>query len=88
MSIFEWSLVIGLNVAIIAYGLWKSRETTKAVDWMLAERSLPWWMLGLSMFATAVDSGDYVAVTGAAYKNGMNFITDWWLGITMWATSR
>ena len=35
------------------------------------------------MFATAVDSGDYVAVAGAAYQNGMNFITDWWLGITI-----
>lgn len=83
MSIFEWSLVIGLNVAIIAFGLWKSRETTRAVDWMLAARGLPWWMVGLSMFATAVDSGDYVAVTGAAYRYGMNFITDWWLGITI-----
>ena len=50
---------------------------------MLAARGLPWWMVGLSMFATAVDSGDYVAVAGAAYQNGMNFITDWWLGITI-----
>ena len=83
MGVVGWTLVVGINAAIIAYGLWKSRETHRAVDWMLAARGLPWWMVGLSMFATAVDSGDYVAVAGAAYQNGMNFITDWWLGITI-----
>jgi len=83
MGVVGWTLVVGINAAIIAFGLWKSRETHRAVDWMLAARGLPWWMVGLSMFATAVDSGDYVAVAGAAYQNGMNFITDWWLGITI-----
>jgi SSS family solute:Na+ symporter len=83
VNAFGWCLVVGINGAIIAFGLWKSRETNRAVDWMLAARGLPWWMVGLSMFATAVDSGDYVAVAGAAYQNGMNFITDWWLGITI-----
>ena len=39
-------------------------------------------MIGMSMFATAVDSGDYVAVAGGAYTYGIAFITDWWLGIT------
>ncbi len=83
MGIAGWTLVVGINVAIIAYGLWKSRETNRAVDWMLAARGLPWWMVGLSMFATAVDSGDYVAVAGGAYQMGMNNISVWFLGITI-----
>ena len=83
MGIVGWTLVVGINVAIIAFGLWKSRETNRAVDWMLAARGLPWWMVGLSMFATAVDSGDYVAVAGGAYQMGMNNITVWFLGITI-----
>ena len=83
MGIVGWTLVVGINVAIIAFGLWKSRETNRAVDWMLAARGLPWWMVGLSMFATAVDSGDYVAVAGGAYQMGMNNISVWFLGITI-----
>ncbi len=83
MSPFEWCLVIGINGAIILFGLVKSRETKKSVDWFLAARGLPWWMIGLSMFATAVDSGDYVAVAGESYRSGMGYISSWWLGITI-----
>ena len=79
---FEWGFVILVNVGIIAFGMWKSRETHDSVDWFLAARGLPWWMVGLSMFATAVDSGDYVAVAGGAYQQGLPYISAWWLGIT------
>ena len=77
-----WSLVIGINAAIILIGFWKARGTTSSVDWFLAAKGLPWWMVGLSMFATAVDSGDYVAIAGEAYRDGMSYISAWWLGMT------
>ena len=81
MSALVWIVVLGINGAIILFGIWKSRETTSAADWFLAARGLPWWMVGLSMFATAVDSGDYVAVAGESYRNGMSYISAWWIGI-------
>ena len=83
MSYVEWLIVIGINGAIIGFGIWKSRETTRTVDWFLAAKGLPWWIVGLSMFATAVDSGDYVAVAGSAYRNGLSYITPWWLGLAV-----
>jgi len=78
-----WILVIGINGAIILFGLWKARDTHDSVNWFLAARGLPWWMVGLSMFATAVDSGDYVAVAGAAYDRGMPYISTWWIGMSV-----
>jgi Na+/proline symporter len=68
----QWCIVITINLAIILYGLWKSRGIDSSVDWFLAAKGLPWWMVGLSMFAMAVDSGDYVAVAGQAYRDGMS----------------
>ena len=82
MSILEWGLVVAINAAIIIFGFWKSGGAERSVDWFLAARSLPWWMVGLSMFATAVDSGDYVAVAGAAYQQGLPYISAWWIGLT------
>jgi SSS family solute:Na+ symporter len=79
----QWCIVIGINLAIILYGVWKSRETASSVDWFLAAKGLPWWIVGLSMFATAVDSGDYAAVAGQAYRDGMSYISAWWLGIAI-----
>lgn len=83
MSILDWVLVFGINGAIIAYGSVKARGTVSTVDWFLAAKGLPWWIVGLSMFATAVDSGDYVAVAGGAYDYGISFLSQWWLGFTV-----
>ena len=35
------------------------------------------------MFATAVDSGDYVAVVGGAYNYGLTNLTAWWIGLPL-----
>ena len=87
MTAHDWCLVLIINGSIILFGLWKARGTRSSVDWFLAARGLPWWMVGLSLFATAVDSGDYIAVAGASYQNGMSYISSWWLGITVgWFT--
>lgn len=83
MSTLDWFLVIAINGSIILVGLWLARNTNNSVDWFLAAKGLPWWMVGLSMFATAVDSGDYVAVAGGAYDQGLAFISAWWLGIAV-----
>jgi SSS family solute:Na+ symporter len=81
MTAIDWLIVVLVNGAIVGYGLLISRGTKKASDWFLAARGLPWWMVGLSMFATAVDSGDYVAVVGGAYTFGLSNLTTWWLGM-------
>ena len=81
MTFLDWIIVLTINGAIIGYGLNLSRGTNKSSDWFLAAKSLPWWIVGLSLFATAVDSGDYVAVVGGAYTFGLSNLTTWWLGL-------
>ena len=81
MTALDWLIVVVVNGAIVGYGLVISRGTKTASDWFLAARGLPWWIVGLSMFATAVDSGDYVAVVGGAYTFGISNLTTWWLGL-------
>ncbi len=82
MTLLDWFIIAAINGAIIAYGLVRARQTVRSVDWFLAARSLPWWIVGLSMFATALDAGDYVALAGRAYSGGLVHITGWWLGLT------
>ena len=81
MTPLDWLILIVLNGAIVVYGLRISRGTTKTFDWFLAAKGLPWWIVGMSMFATAVDSGDYVAIVGGAYTFGISNLTTWWLGL-------
>jgi len=81
MHLFDWILVGVLNGAIILYGLIRSRETRSSADWFLAGRSLPWWMVGLSLYATAIDSADLVAVSGATYILGIRLFVINWMGV-------
>ena len=83
MTGLDWFIVIIINGSIVLWGLVLARGTQRSVDWFLAARGLPWWIVGLSMFATAVDSGDYVAVVGGAYNYGLTNLTAWWIGLPL-----
>lgn len=80
MTWFDWLIVLSLNAAIIGYGLYLAWGTETSSEWFLGARSLPWWAVGLSMFATNVDNADLVGVTGATYKEGLHIITVYALG--------
>ncbi|MFP6677364.1 MAG: sodium/solute symporter [Pirellulaceae bacterium] len=80
MSEFDWFLVFLLNGGVIVVGLYLARGTRSSSQWFLAGRSLPWWGIGLSMFATNVDNADLVAVTGSTYKEGLHIISVYALG--------
>ena len=83
MAYLDWTLIVAVNLAIAAYGIRRARGTKTLHEWYLAGRGLPWWIVGLSAFATAVDAGDYVVVAGGAYTFGLTNLTTWWLGLTV-----
>ncbi|MCA9224471.1 MAG: hypothetical protein KDA47_02630, partial [Planctomycetales bacterium] len=72
MHAVDWMIVLLLNGAIIGYGFYLARGTSSSSDWFLGRRALPWWAIGLSMFATNVDNADLVSVTGKTYTEGLH----------------
>ena len=80
MSPWDWTLAIALNGAIILYGFYLSRGVRTSADWFLAGRSLPWWLVGFSMYATAIDSSDLVADAGGTYVLGFSYFATNWVG--------
>ena len=80
MTPLDWTLVVILNGAIIAYGMFLGRNTKTSSDWFLAGRRLPWWIVGLSLYATAIDSSDLVADSGGTYTLGISYFVTNWVG--------
>ena len=76
MSLFDWIIVLAFNAPIIVYGLIRSKDTKSSSDWFLAGRSLPWWMVGLSLYATAIDSSDLVADAGGNLCPRLHILRD------------
>ena len=81
MTLIDWLLVLLLNGSVIAYALWRGRDTDSSSDWFLAGRTLPWWMIGLSLYATAIDSTDLVVDSGAVYGLGLRYFVINWVGV-------
>jgi len=83
MTSLDWALVVVINLGIVIYGVWVIKSKDESFDYFLAAKTLPWWAVGLSAFGTAVDTGDYVAVAGGAYRFGISQLAFWWLGLAV-----
>lgn len=74
MTPLDWLIVLLLNGGVMVWGFWVARGTKTSQDWFLGRRSLAWWAIGLSMFATNVDNADLVSLTGTTYREGIHII--------------
>src|SRR5438046_10497507 len=83
MTSLDWALVVVINLGIVIYGVWVIKSKDESFDYFLAAKTLTWWAVGLSAFGTAVDTGDYVAVAGGAYRFGISQLDFWWLGLAV-----
>ena len=83
MALVDWLIVFGISFAVFGYGILRSSQTRTHIDWFLGGRSLPFWIVAVSMFATSVDAGDIVALSGVSYTDGMSVLSVWWLGVVI-----
>ena len=74
MRSLDWVVVMVYIVWVVYDGLRRSRGTDKVEGYFLANRSLPWWAVGLSVIATQMSAVTIVGTTGQAYATGLRFI--------------
>src|SRR5712671_6618339 len=74
MRLFDWLVVVVYLIWIVYDGLKRSKGTDKVDGYLLANRSLPWWAVGLSVMATQMSAVTIVGTTGQAYLTGLRFI--------------
>src|SRR3977135_3437468 len=74
MRRLDWVVVVVYLVWIVWDGLRRSKGTDKVDGYFLANRSLPWWAVGLSVMATQMSAVTLVGTTGQAYATGLRFI--------------
>ncbi len=74
MSQLDWIVLIATLLAIIAYGLYKSRTTHNLDGYFLSNRSMPWWLVLLSIMGTQASAITFLSAPGQAYTDGMRFV--------------
>jgi len=74
MRLLDWLVVAAYLIWIVVDGIKRTKAATEIEGYLLANRSLPWWAVGLSVMATQLSAITLVGTTGQAYADGMRFI--------------
>ena len=74
MSRADWIVLAFTLAAIVAYGLYKSRTTKNLDGYFLSNRSMPWYLVLLSIMGTQASAITFLSAPGQAYTDGMRFV--------------
>ena len=80
MHLVDWIVVVVYLVWMVYDGLKRTKDASRVEGYFLANRSLPWWAVGLSVMATQLSAITLVGTTGQGYADGMRFI-QFYLGL-------
>jgi len=74
MSGIDWIVLSLTLLGIIAYGLYKSRTSKDLDGYFLSNRSMPWYLVLLSIMGTQASAVTFLSAPGQAYTDGMRFV--------------
>jgi len=79
LSRLDWTLLAAYFTLTLAVGLWAARRAGRSSeDFFAAGRSMPWWLLGVSMVATTFSTDTPNLVTDITRTGGVAGNWVWW----------
>jgi Na+/proline symporter len=74
MHWINWAIVVAYLGWVVWDGLRRARGATNIEGYFLANRSLPWWAVGLSVMATQLSAITLIGTTGQGATDGLRFV--------------
>ncbi len=74
MRTLDWIVLAASLVGIIGYGLYRARGSRTVESYLLAGRTMHWWVIGLSIMATQASAITFIGTTGQGYIDGLRFV--------------
>src|SRR5262245_26022639 len=74
LTAVDYAVIVGYLVAITLFGSWfaKFQKTTR--DYLLADRSVPWWAICFTVVATETSTLSFIGVPAQAYGGNLTFL--------------
>jgi len=73
-GLLNYAVLGGYLTVMIAIGLRFSGKQKTTEDYFLAGRSMPWLVVGMSMFASLTSAISYMGVPGTAFKENASYV--------------
>ncbi len=74
MNQIDWIVLVLTLLAIIVYGLFRSRTSRNLDGYFLSNRSMSWGLVLLSIMGTQASAITFLSAPGQAYTDGMRFV--------------
>ncbi|MDG1039001.1 MAG: Na+:solute symporter [Polaribacter sp.] len=79
LSTLDYFLIISFFAITLSIGIWVSKKSGKnSSEFFLSGRTMPWWLLGVSMVATTFSTDTPNLVTDIVRTNGVSGNWVWW----------
>jgi solute:Na+ symporter, SSS family len=78
-GVIDIAVFVGFYLIILATSLWKSRSEKGSAGYFLGGRSLPWWLIGVSVVAANLSTEQFVGMAGQAAGNVGLAVSCWQL---------
>ncbi len=73
-TLFDGLIVIVYLIATTVLGVWLGRDQKSARDYFVADRSIPWWAVLVSVVATETSALTFISIPGLAYIGNLGFL--------------
>lgn len=75
----DYFIIFGFFAIVLSIGIYVSKKSGKSSsEYFLSGRTMPWWLLGLSMVATTFSTDTPNLVTDLVRSNGVSGNWGWW----------
>jgi solute:Na+ symporter, SSS family len=74
MRYLDWIVLAATLLVIVLYGTWKGRGSRNIKGFLLADRSMKWYTVALSIMATQASAVTFTSTPGQAYADGLRFV--------------
>ena len=74
MSNLDWIVLASTLLSMIVYGLYRSYTTKNLEGYFLSNRSMPWYLVLLSIMGTQASAITFLSAPGQAFTDGMRFV--------------
>ena len=79
LSLLDSVIIIGFLISVVAIGAAAARRASRsASDYFLSGRTMPWWLLGISMVACTFSCGTPNLITDIVRNDGVAGNWVWW----------
>ena len=74
MHLLDWAIVVAYVAWLVSDGVKRTKLERTTESYFLANRSMPWWAVGLSVMATQLSAITLVGTTGQGLQRRLRFV--------------